>query len=209
MLEKPCLIYWVWTESKYRERIYVFVFCLKEARQLRFRKLLQWAHSSHGIPESKPYLPNNEFSYFLILYLVLHNPKAFPTFDKNVHRFSFKNLWTSNLQRILYGKIWGNVPNRLAPPPAPPPIGYFRLFWISDFFEKGWPLLSDQFQTFVNLRTYWWRKTPWTNILKGLFRHIYIEKGQIKCFNFSFLRWGLRVTYNSDIFKKLRPPLSV
>ena len=38
-------------------------------------------------------------------------------------------------------------------------------------------------------------------ILKGLFRHIYIEKGQMKCFNFSFLGWGLRVSYNSDIFE--------
>ena len=47
---------------------------------------------------------------------------------------------------------------------------------------------------------------PRTNILKGLFRHIYIEMGQIKCFNFSFLRWGMRVTYNSDIFEKSRPP---
>ena len=52
----------------------------------------------------------------------------------------------------------------------------------------------------------WWRKTPRTNILKGLLRHIYIEKGQIKCFNFSFLGWGLKVTYNLDIFEKLRPP---
>ena len=89
---------------------------------------------------------------------------------------------------------------------TPPPPGYFRLFWISDLFEKCWSPLSDQFQTFLNLRTYWWRKTPWTNILKGLFRHIYIEKGQIKCFNISFLGWGLKVTYNSDIFEKLRPP---
>ena len=47
---------------------------------------------------------------------------------------------------------------------------------------------------------------PRTNILKGLFRHIYIEKGQIKCFIISFLGWGLKVTYNSDIFEKLRPP---
>ena len=51
--------------------------------------------------------------------------------------------------------------------------------------------------------------TPRTNILKGLLRHIYIEKGQIKCFNFSFLGWGLKVTYNSDFFEKLRPPPSV
>ena len=47
---------------------------------------------------------------------------------------------------------------------------------------------------------------PRTNILKGLFRHIYIEKGQIKCFNISLLGWGLKVTYNSDIFEKLIPP---
>ena len=37
---------------------------------------------------------------------------------------------------------------------------------------------------------------PRANIIQGLLRHIYIEKGQIKCFNFSFLGWGLRVTYN-------------
>ena len=46
---------------------------------------------------------------------------------------------------------------------------------------------------------------PRTNILKGLLRHIHIEKGQIKCSNFSFLGWGLRVIYNSDIFEKSRP----
>ena len=51
--------------------------------------------------------------------------------------------------------------------------------------------------------------TPRINILKVFFRHIYIAKGQIKCFNFfSFLGWGLRVTYNWDIFEKLRPPPS-
>ena len=44
------------------------------------------------------------------------------------------------------------------------------------------------------------------NPIKGLFRHIYIEKDQIKCFNISFLGWGLKVTYNSDIFEKLRLP---
>ena len=27
------------------------------------------------------------------------------------------------------------------------------------------------------------------------------------CFNFSFLGWGQKVTYNSDIFEKLRPPM--
>ena len=47
---------------------------------------------------------------------------------------------------------------------------------------------------------------PRTDTLKGLFRHIYIKKGQIQCFNFSFFGWGLRVTYNSDIFEKLRSP---
>ena len=33
-----------------------------------------------------------------------------------------------------------------------------------------------------------------------------IEKVQIKCFNFSILGWGLRVTYNSEIFQKFSPP---
>ena len=36
---------------------------------------------------------------------------------------------------------------------------------------------------------------------------MFIEKGQIKCFNFSFLGLSLRVTYDSDIFEKLRPPM--
>ena len=38
---------------------------------------------------------------------------------------------------------------------------------------------------------------------------MYIEKGQIKCFIFSFLGWGLKVTYNLDIFEKFRPPHGV
>ena len=29
----------------------------------------------------------------------------------------------------------------------------------------------------------------------------YIENGQIKCFYFYLLGWGLRVIYNSDIFE--------
>ena len=64
----------------------------------------------------------------------------------------------------------------------------------------------------IEFRHFWtWEqivggRTPRTDILKGLFRQIYIEKGPIKCFNFSFLRLGLRLTYNSDIFEKLRPP---
>ena len=49
-------------------------------------------------------------------------------------------------------------------------------------------------------------RPPWTDILKGLFWHIYTEKGQIKCFHFSLLGWGLKVTYDSDLFEKLRPP---
>ena len=34
-----------------------------------------------------------------------------------------------------------------------------------------------------------------------------MEKGPIKTISFSFLGWGLRVTYNSDIFEKLRSPM--
>ena len=59
---------------------------------------------------------------------------------------------------------------------------------------------------FLNLRTYRWQKMPRATILKGLLRHIYIEKDQMKCFIF-FLGWGLKVTYNLDIFEKLRPPM--
>ena len=63
-----------------------------------------------------------------------------------------------------------------------PPLGS-----ISDFYEFENILMMED---------------PRTNILKGLFRHIYIEKGQIKCFNFSFLGWGLILTYNSVILGK-------
>ena len=49
-------------------------------------------------------------------------------------------------------------------------------------------------------------RPPRTDILKELFWYIFIEKGQIKCFSLSFLGWGLIVTFNSDIFEKLRPP---
>ena len=89
---------------------------------------------------------------------------------------------------------------------TPPPYQIFQTFWISDLFEKCWP------SSRINLRHFWmWEhidggRTLRINILKGLLRHIYIEKGQIKCFNISFLGWGLKVTYNSDIFEKLRPP---
>ena len=62
---------------------------------------------------------------------------------------------------------------------------------ILDFFEFENILMTED---------------PRTNILKGLLRHIYIEKGEIKCFNFSFLVWGLKVAYNLDIFEKLRSP---
>ena len=44
--------------------------------------------------------------------------------------------------------------------------------------------------------------TPPDKHLKRLLRHIYIEKGQIKCFIFSFLGWGLKVTYNTGEKKK-------
>ena len=49
----------------------------------------------------------------------------------------------------------------------PPPLGS-----ISDIFE------------FENISMADGGKPPQINILKGLFKHIYIEKGQIKCFNF-------------------------
>ena len=54
------------------------------------------------------------------------------------------------------GKFWTMSQISLTPPS---PIRYFRLFGISDFCKMLTPL-SDQFQTFLNLRTYWWRKTP-------------------------------------------------
>ena len=80
---------------------------------------------------------------------------------------------------------------------TPPPL----LLDISDFFEfqthlkNADPPLGSISDTF-----------EYENILKGLVRHIYIEKGQIKCFISSFLGWGLKVTYNLDFFEKFRPP---
>ena len=44
------------------------------------------------------------------------------------------------------GKIWEKFPNRLDPPP--PPIGNFRLFSISDIFEKLRP--PPRFSMFPN-----------------------------------------------------------
>ena len=63
---------------------------------------------------------------------------------------------TSNLGEASWLKNWQILDifqNRLETPP--PSIGYFRLIW-----KLLTPPLSDQFQTFLNLRTYWWRKTP-------------------------------------------------
>ena len=50
----------------------------------------------------------------------------------------------------------------------PPPLGS-----ISDICELEKKLMVND-------------PSPRTDILKGLFRYIYIEKGQIKCFSFSF-----------------------
>ena len=91
----------------------------------------------------------------------------------------------------------------------PPPIGYFNLFEFQTYLKTADPppsplgSISDIFE-FENILLM--AEDPQTNILKGLFRHIYIKEGQIKCFILSFLGWGLKVTYNSDIFEKLRPP---
>ena len=63
---------------------------------------------------------------------------------------------------------------------------------------------SCEFQTFEYIDG---GRRPRTDILKGLFRHIYIENGQIKCFHFYSSGWGLRVIYNLDIFKNLDPPI--
>ena len=54
---------------------------------------------------------------------------------------------------------------------------------IFQTYLKNLGSISDIFE-FENILMV---EDPRTNILKGLFRHIYIEKGEIKCFNFSFL----------------------
>ena len=42
--------------------------------------------------------------------------------------------------------------------------------------------------------------------LRGIYT---LKRGKIKCFSFSFLAWGLRVTNDSDIFLKIETPLWV
>ena len=66
-------------------------------------------------------------------------------------------------------------------------------------FKKFWIIRSEGGSGIIRNFLIW-------EHIYGLLRHVFIEKGQIKCFNFSFLGWGLRVTYSSDIFEKLRPP---
>ena len=58
----------------------------------------------------------------------------------------------------------------------------------------------DQIQTFLNFRTYWWWNTPpdW-HIERVIWK-------RVKLIVFNFFFEGVRVTYNSDIFEKLRPP---
>ena len=41
---------------------------------------------------------------------------------------------------------------------------------------------------------------------KGYLGIFTLKRGKLSAFNFSVLGWELRVTYNSDIFEKLRPP---
>ena len=50
-------------------------------------------------------------------------------------------------------------------------LSLFRHFLILEHFDDWRPL--------------------WADILKGLFKHIYIKNGQIKCFYFYLLGWGL------------------
>ena len=95
---------------------------------------------------------------------------------------------------------------------------YFLIFsrplWLR-ILMKNYPciIVSERHASFFSANTRycldWKMLTPRTNILKGLLRHIYIEKGQIKCFIFSFFGLGLKVTYNLDFFEKFRPPPSV
>ena len=117
--------------------------------------------------------------------------------------FSDGSWWTRFIRGgiiIKNGKIADFFPNRLDPPPLPSDI--------SDFFEFQTYLKNADPPYRINLRHFWiWEhidggRTTRINISKGLFRHIYIEKGQIKCFNFSFLGWGLII----ETFLKIWDP---
>ena len=81
-------------------------------------------------------------------------------------------------RQLRGGIIIKKQENRLAPPPTPYRI--FETFLNFRLICKMLTPLSYQIETFFNMKTYWWRKTPWTDILKGLFRHIYIKKGHIR-----------------------------
>ena len=76
------------------------------------------------------------------------------------------------------GKLWTFSQIGLTPPPL---SDISDLFEFQTYLENADfpPPLSDTFE-FENILM---AEDPRINILKGLLRHIYIEKGQIKCFN--------------------------
>ena len=76
---------------------------------------------------------------------------------------------------IKMRKNLGKIPD-YAWPPSPPDQNYLK--------NADPPHRSNS--DFLNLRTFWWRNPPRTDIWKGLFRHIYIWNGHIKFFVFIF-----------------------
>ena len=67
---------------------------------------------------------------------------------------------------FLYKKKWEKFPIR--PSPLPDNSEFFE---FQNYLKNALPL-SDQIQPFLNLRTYWWRKTPSDRQLKW---HIYVS----------------------------------
>jgi len=72
------------------------------------------------------------------------------------------------MSKVKYKKNWEKIPirpDRLSPPPPSDNLEYFEFHM---FLKNVDP------PSIMTLRT------PWTDISRGLLRHIYIESGQIK-----------------------------
>ena len=99
------------------------------------------------------------FLYFFPGALGGHPPKKIKIHQKLSKTLISKVIKFQNVlikgrrHNLKKGKFGDNVPNRL----PPPPIGYFRLFWISDLFEKCWP------PSRINFRHFW----VWKHIDSG------------------------------------------
>ena len=92
---------------------------------------------------------------------------------------TFLNMYKQGLRGGVIVKIQKIRPDQIIHPDNS------EIFELQNYLKNADPL-SDQIQTFLNLRHIDGGRPPQTDILKGLFRHIYIENGKIKYFYFYF-----------------------